>query len=164
MDTRRIWLLLTGALVLGALVVGRQLAAKPHAPAESLLPVSPRRVQAVYERFGAVQVSFLRRGGEWVRGGSQGNATARVDPFLSALAGIPRRSVTSLGGQKQAFGLTRPQLVLTLTSVGGTHRTLLLGGPAPSGDGYYAALQGGREVFLVRPREADLLSSLARSP
>lgn len=164
MDTRRIWLLLTGALVLGALVVGRELAAKPHPAPDSLLAVSARRVQAVYERFGAVQVSFRRRGGEWVRGGSQGDATARVDPFLSALAGIPRRPVALLAGQGQSFGLARPQLVLTLTLAGGARRTLLLGGLAPSGDGYYAALQGGREVFLVRPREADLLSSLARSP
>lgn len=64
----------------------------------------------------------------------------------------------------EAAGLTLPSYILTVETTGGTKKTVIIGDLAPTGIGYYAQINGSKEVLIINQTGLDALLTLLESP
>ena len=117
-------------------------------------------------------ISLRKNGGQEVRQGSDGewysadNALTPDNAAISAIAAALRDfradSVASLRDD-DAFGLTPPRTLLTVTTRGAAPLIIHIGATLPDGSAY-ARIQGAAPVCIISPESAAILSSDLTNP
>lgn len=61
-------------------------------------------------------------------------------------------------------GLDSPSYIIVVRFTGGIERSVSIGDPAPSGNGYYTREDGKEEIYLISQTSIDALLNLLHSP
>lgn len=83
-----------------------------------------------------------------------------VSSMLSYAANMTASSLVEANAEDLAkYGLTDPEIRVTMYYLDGTSVTWLFGDQVPTSSGYYLALEGGRDVYHIYSRPHELFSN-----
>ncbi len=159
-------LALSALFLAGCLIAAR--AAKPAAPPETrteaasaafvqLIPEQAGRPVAVSIMQGEAGFTLLEEGGVYRFEGEEAElAPQAAGELLSCGESILARR--RLEGDSSEYGMDAPALSARFVYANHPDVVLLLGGPVPTGEGWYAAIEGDPSVYIVNNALARALS------
>jgi len=121
-------------------------------PTIPLLSLDARLISQVEIQNTKDVYTFVRDGENWLVKNKPNIElyASRVESLCFGAATLAADSlIASSAADLSAFGLDNPQATVTLMEENGTEASFCIGNLTPAGDGYYACLKGGNDIYML---------------